>query len=69
VTLTRKINGIPIDEITYMEMTNGITHEVVRGSLQGCIDVANEGIDRLTFVNGRMNRVTVRYDCIREVSK
>ena len=69
MTLIRKINGIPINEVTYMEMTNGITHLVNKGTLQGCIDLLNEGIDRLTFVNQRNNRVTVRYDCIREVRR
>lgn len=67
--MIRKINGIPINEVTYMEMTNGITHLVNKGTLQGCIDLLNEGIDRLTFVNYRNNRVTVRYDCIREVRR
>lgn len=69
MTLTRKINGIPINEITYMEMTDGITHLVNKGTLQGCIDLLGEGIDRLTFINYRGNRVTVRYDCIREVQR
>lgn len=69
MSLIRKINGVPIDQIIYIEMTDGITHNVNKGTLQGCFDIANEGVDRLNFRNQHNRSVTVRYDCIREVRR
>jgi len=69
VTLIRKINGIPIDEITYVEMTDGTTHVVNKGSMMGAINMFGDTVQRYTFTNYRGHRVTVRHDNIREVKR
>mgnify|MGYP003624023270 CR=1 FL=1 len=69
MTLIRKINGIPINEITYVEMTDGLTHLVNKGSMMGAINMFGDDVQRYVFTNYRGNRVTVRHDCIREVKR
>lgn len=69
MTLLRKINGIPINEITYLVMKDGTTHNVNRGSMMGAINMFNDGIQRYVFVNSRDNHVTVREDRIEEVRR
>jgi len=69
VTLTRKIDGIPIDEITYVEMNDGITHVVNKGSMMGAVNMFGDDVQRYVFTNSKGNQVTVRHDRIREVKR
>lgn len=69
MTLIRKINGIPLNEITYVEMTDGMTHVVNKGSMVGAINMFGDTVQRYTFTDSRGHRVTVRHDCIREVQR
>ena len=69
MTLIRKINGIPIDEITYVEMNDGITHVVNKGSMMGAINMFGDTVQRYVFTSYRGHQVTVRHDRIREVKR
>lgn len=68
MSLIQKINGIPLGQINYMIMTDGVMHNVKPGTLQECRN-SPDGSAQLVFVTPHGKWVTVRYDNIRDVNR